>query len=403
MGSKNSNSTYSDWLDTQRQYFDAWTAFGQLITNTLNGELGEKNPMADSMQQWWRLIAPTLPVGSNDLITKLAEQSKLFFFMGEQFATLLNNVKEFKKISGDWQSVLNKQFEEMKKLLASSINSNHTMHGLCGAWQLLPLDTLQRTFASASVMPGDFLEDLKPENLEKVTDRFLSIPGVGYTRESQEQVQKGIKLWNQYQKAGNEFNNAMCNVGISALDAMRLKIIEMAEQGKEINSLREVYDVWVDCNEEAYARFVISDEYSELNGRLTNALMAVKQHGRNIVDEALGAMNMPTRRGINTMQKRQQEMRREQKDANNKIEYLQQEIGLLREQIAGNYKSLSESASPARTRTRRAKEVTRKIPDHSSSPKNAKKEKAGAKRKAKKGNKSKKEGSKKDDMIVIKI
>ena len=401
MGSKNSNYSYSDWLDMQRQYIDACTAFGQLITSTLNGDRGKKNPMADSMEQWWRLIAPALPEGSNDLISKLAEQGKLYFLMGEQFVTLLNNIKKFKKISGDWESVLNKQFEEMKKLLTSSINSNHTMHDLCGAWQLLPLDTLQRTFSSASVMPGDFLEDLKPENFERVTDRFLSVPGVGYTRESQESIQTGIKLWNQYQKAANEFNNAMCNVGINALDALRVKIIKMAEQGKKINSLREVYDLWIDCNEEAYASFVFSDEYSELNGKLTNALMAVKQHGRNVVDEVLGAMNMPTRRGINTMQKRQQEMRREQKDANSKIENLLQEIKLLREQAAEQSKSASKSASPARNR--RKKKVVREVPDSPSVTNLSRKKKTGIKSRARKNYKSKKESSKKDDMIVIKI
>ena len=250
-------------------------------------------------------------------------------------------------------------------------------------------------------MPGDFLEDLKPENFERVTDRFLSVPGVGYTRESQESLQTGIKLWNQYVKASNEFNNAMCNVGINALDAMRVKIIQMAEQGKEINSLREVYDLWVDCNEEAYARFVFSDEYSELNGKLTNALMAVKQHGRNVVDEVLGGMNMPTRRGINTMQKRQQEMRREQKDANNKIENLQQEIKLLRKQATENNNPASTNTSPARNSV--AKKIVGETPGGSSVPKLVRKRKTGIKTRTRKNYKSKKKNSKKDDMIIIKI
>lgn len=401
MGSKNSNFSYTDWINSQHHYFDALSAIGQLFAGPLNRNSGKKNPMADSMEQWWRLIAPALPEGGNDLITKLAEQTRLYFFMGEQFVTLLNNIKEYEKKSYDWQSVLNKQFEEMKKLLESSFNTNHSMHDLCGAWQLLPLDTLQRTFSSASIMPGDFLEDLKPENLERVTDRFLSVPGVGYTRESQATVQKGIKLWNQYVKASNEFNNAMCKVGINALDAMQMKIINMAEKDKELNSLREVYDLWVDCNEDAYASFVFSEEYSDLNGKLTNALMAVKQHGRNIVDEVLGAMNMPTRRGINTMQKRQQEMRREQKDTNNKIENLQQEIKLLREQAAGYNSPASKSASSADKR--RARKVVESLPDRSSVPKPARKKKAGTKTRTRKSHKPGKKNSKKDDVIIIKI
>jgi hypothetical protein len=44
---------------------------------------------------------------------------------------------------------------------------------------------------------------------------------------------------------------------------------------------------------------------------MVNSLMAFKQHGRNIVDEALAAMNMPTRKGVDTIKKKQQELRRD--------------------------------------------------------------------------------------------
>ena len=402
MSSKNNDSMYGDWLDLQRQYLDACTTFGKILKNTMDMKQESKNPVTESVEQWWKLVAPALPERGNNLVTKIAEQSKLYFLMGEQFINLLNNIREYKKVSDNWQSVLNTQFEEIKKIFASSINTSDTMHNLCGAWQLLPLDTLQRTFSSASVMPGDFLEDLKPENIERVTDRFLSVPGVGYTRESQEQFQQGIKLWNHYIKASNEFNNAMGNVGINALDSMRMKIIEMSKHGKEINSLREIYDLWVDCNEEAYAKFVYSDQYSQLNGKLTNALMAVKQHGRNIVDETLGAMNMPTRRGINTVQKRQQEMRREQKVAENKIENLEDEIVLLRERLKDKNRPASENKLPVSGNKKAKKSRKRKAVNKASSNQ-ARQNKTGNNVVTRKGIKSRKERSVKDDMIIIKI
>lgn len=402
MSSKDSGSLYKDWLDAQRQYLDIWTAFGEGLTNRITGNQKKKNPMTDPVDQWWKIIAPALPEGGHDLVKKLAEQSRLYFFMGEQFINLLNNIKEFKKLSDDWQSVLNTQFDEIKKLFVSSVSSNDAMHELYGAWQLLPFDTLQRTLSSSSVMPGDFLEDLKPENIERVTDRFLSIPGVGYTRESQEQIQNGIKLWNEYVKSSNEFNNAMCNVSINALDAMRMKIIEMSKNGEDINNLRAIYDLWVDCNEEAYAEFVFSNEYSELNGKLTNALMAVKQHGRNIVDEGLGAMNMPTRKGINTMQKRQQEMRREQKIAEKKIDDLQDEIVSLREQLKHKSSTTLKNTTTV-TRTKKARKVKRRSAANKTSPKQARKEKTGNKIAAKKEARTRRENRASDEMIIIKI
>ena len=398
MSKKKSNPYWNtDWPQAQRQYMDAWTVFAQLMAHDIPvaGSNKKKNPMDGAMESWWKLVSPALPEGSYEFINKMMEQGKLFNILGEQFTRLLGNITEVNKATSNWQSVLNQQFEELKNMYSANQSEvNGAIHGMLGAWQLLPMDTLHRTFSSVSLLPGDFLEDIKPDVLEKVTDKFLSIPGVGYTRESQEQIQEGIRLWNLYQKTGNEYNNAMNKVGIDALEAMRLKIIAMAEQGKEINSLREIYDLWVDCNEEAYAAYVYTDEFSELYGRLTNALMAVKHHGRNYVDEALSAFNMPTRRSMNTIQKRQQEIRREQKETTKIVQGLQQDIISLRKHFSGitpaNNKDSNGEIKPAK-KTKLEKTTTKVR------TKNKNVARTGSK------NRSKGKSRKKSGTIVIKI
>ena len=349
MGTKTSFPWGMDWLESQRQYIDAWKSFCQFLPKPEEGQV--KNPWADAMDYWWRAVSSSAPQGSEEFITKIMEQGKIFYLLSEQFIKLLKNINEVGKTSGNWQEVLNAQFEEMKTLFTKAQgNTRDAMLGILGAWQLLPMDTLQRTFSSASLMPGDFLEDLKPDGLKNVTDKFLSIPGVGYTRESQEQIQKSIKLWSEYQKTYLEYNNAMCKVAVNALECMRTKMLKMGEEGKEFTSLRAIYDLWIDCNEEAYAAFAYSEEFSQLYGRLTNALMAVKQHERNIIDKAFGALNMPTRRGMNTMQKHQQELRRECKGAINKIRGLEEEIISIHKKISGHSadKSRAFSANTAK-------------------------------------------------------
>lgn len=392
MSNKDSNPFNGNWLKSQQQFLDAWLAFGEFMTNT-NPVKNSKdsNPMNSAMDSWWKLVAPSLPKGSNEFISKMMEQGRFFNILGEQFTKLLSGISELNKATSDWQSVLNEQFDELKKLYATQQGeAREAMHGMLGAWQLLPMDTLQRTFSTASIMPGDFLEDVKPDVLQKVTDKFLSIPGVGYTREAQEQMQEGIRLWNIYQKTCQEYNNAMNKVGIIALDAMRLKIIKMAEEGKDIHSLREIYDLWVDCSENTYAEYVFSEEFSELYGRLTNALMAVKHHGRNYVDEVLSAFNMPTRRGINTMQKRQQDMRREQKKTEKIIRELQQQIAAL---------ETSSGKKENSVKTKKQEKEDRNI------AKGSKEKKSKKKTTAKKASKNKtgKKSGKKSNTIVIKI
>jgi hypothetical protein len=176
---------------------------------------------------------------------------------------------------------------------------------------------------------------------------------------------------------------------------MRMKIIDMAKHGKEINSLREIYDLLVDCGEEAYAEFTQTEDFSDLYGRLTNALMAVKQHGRNIVDEIQSALNMPTRRGMSTLQKRQQDMRRENKETSRKIEQMQDEIAALKKSMAGNGNDTNRK--PAATAHKlKINTVYKRKSDKKTVYMSADKKTAARKKSGKKGNK-------KDNVIVIKI
>jgi class III poly(R)-hydroxyalkanoic acid synthase PhaE subunit len=131
-------------------------------------------------------------------------------------------------------------------------------------------------------------------------------------------------------------------------------IIEMAERGEEINSLREMYDLWVECNEKAYADYVTTDEYSELYGRLSNALMAVKQHYGKLMDKVLAKLNLPTRRGRDTILKRLQEMKRNQSKSVAKIAALEGELQALRQMIEGK-KGTSSPAVPDSTAKSKSK------------------------------------------------
>ena len=323
---KSTPSTGIDWQDIQAKYLEACRMFSQFIP--IQGVASQfRNPLTDTMEHWWQSIAPYVPADKREFVDKILGQSKIYYFLGEQITRILNETNKAADAGRDWERIFNKQFDDIKIAYGKmQDDAKEAAHKMMGAWQLLPLDTLQRTFSLGSAMPGDFLGPLKHDDIQKMSDKFLSIPGVGYTRESQEQAQEGIRLWGEYQKVSQEFNQALYKVGMDSLEVMRQKILAMAREGKEIKSLREIYDLWIDCNEETYASFVYTPEYSRLYGRLTNALMAVKQHGRNIVDESLGALNVPTYKGINTLQKRQYDMGKQQKEALKKIKELQQEI-----------------------------------------------------------------------------
>lgn len=70
-----------------------------------------------------------------------------------------------------------------------------------------------------------------------------------------------------------EYLDLLQGAAREALDRMEEKLNEFAAAGKTIASLRELYNLWVDCNEETYGRMLRSSTYAVLNGRLINSLL----------------------------------------------------------------------------------------------------------------------------------
>ena len=344
-------NSHPDWLQNQQQYMDAWSSFQNFIPNSSSGI----NPMYEAMNSWWNNASPSLSGQNHDFYNKMMQQGKSFYFMGEQFNKLLKEMNDVNSKSDDWQKVLNEQFDAMKSAFEQS-------------------ETLQDAFTTTPFLQVDFQKDyLKVFDILTNVEKYSPIPGLGSTRESQEQIQEGIRLMGEYHEVSHEFNTVMSKVGVEAMEVMRLMIIEMAERGEEINSLREIYDLWVDCNEKAYADYVTTDEYSELYGRLSNALMAVKQHYGKLMDKVLSKLNLPTRRGRDTILKRLQGMKRDQSKSVVKIAALEDELKALRQMIEGKKKTSSPAAPGATTKSKKAKKKAKKKVSKKKSKKMAKK------------------------------
>jgi hypothetical protein len=79
--------------------------------------------------------------------------------------------------------------------------------------------------------------------------------------------------WQAYRRTQDQYLSLLQRTASEALDLMEQRLGESAASGKSIDSLRELYNLWVDCNEVTYGRMLRSAEYSALSGRLLNALL----------------------------------------------------------------------------------------------------------------------------------
>ncbi|MCF1183466.1 class III poly(R)-hydroxyalkanoic acid synthase subunit PhaE [Marichromatium gracile] len=307
-----------DWLELQRKYWDGWTEMSRKAMGAPE-HAKPTNAWSEAVEQWWRAMSPAAPDNTRAFMDKLIEQGQTLFGLGEQF---VNGGGDSKDPMSTWL----KAMEEMQRRFSGGLDGgNEAMQRMSAFWEL-PLDNWQRMMSSLSPVPGDFLRNMPHDQLRDRLDQALSAPGLGYTREEQAQYQELLRCSMDYQSALQEYTGFYSRLGMKSVERMGSFIQGVVESGKSIDSARALYDNWVGCCESVYAEEVATPEYARIHGRLINAQMRFKKRMSVIVDENLGALNMPTRSELRTLQDRLQETRRENKQLRCRLHQLEKRV-----------------------------------------------------------------------------
>lgn len=175
----------------------------------------------------------------------LFQQARGYLAFGEQISKFSQQFHDNVQNGADWGAVLRQNFDRFKTAIAESADGPGANPDLARLWTET-LDLWQRTAASLGVVA--------PEG--EVTDAWLA-----------------------YRQVQNQYLDMLRQAAKAALDLMEQQLSERAVAGKTIDSLRELYNLWVDCNEKTYGQMLRGTEYSELSGRLFNALLRCYPQG----------------------------------------------------------------------------------------------------------------------------
>lgn len=335
-----------DWLQLQQKYWEQWTGASRKAMGM--GNTGT-NAWEGAMDHWWQAMAPAASDPSRDFMEKMLEQGKMFFRMADNFTRSLYAAKSD---GGDgWQSVTGILDDMQKAFMSGSAGGDEALHKMLAFWEL-PYDNWQRTMSSLSPIPGDLLRNMPHDQVKDSLHRFLSAPGLGYMREEQSQYQDLVRRTINYQKALQEYMAFFSHIGVKSTDRMRESLQKLDKGDMKISSARGLYDTWVGCCEDVYAEEVQTPEYARIHGQVVNSQMALKQRMSVMVDEALGAMNMPTRSELRTLQDRLQETRRESKALRRELEILKKQVASPSKSVtAGTVRTNAATAAPASKKT----------------------------------------------------
>lgn len=268
-----------DWYQQQRAYWDSWfdTARKNLdeqvkATGETQGQWGQ------FFSKWNESFAGAGLPGYEAYQNHFKQAGKTFMDMMEGFQTAAKENQPFDGAANDWAA-------SMKKFYEASMN----MMPDAGAFQTAGLK--------------GFSAD--PFGV------FPNMPGVGYSRERQEDLHKLFRLWANYETMSRKYNAEMAGVGLEAAAKFQEFLQNPGAAAEPLTSLKAVYGKWVDICEDIYAKFAMSDEYTALYGEVVNALMAYKKQANKLTDDLVEQMNLPTRAEVDSLHKKVQEMRRE--------------------------------------------------------------------------------------------
>ncbi len=168
------------------------------------------------------------------------------------------------------------------------------------------------------------------------TKGVLDLPAFGPQREKIENLQKTARVFIDYQEKSNRYDRLMLKIGQQSFARFQLKLAEREEPGRQIDSVRGLYDLWIDAAEEAYAEIALSEEFREVYAEVVDAQMRVRQQVQGEIEKVCIELGMPTRSEVNSIGERLQALRREfreEREVAPETEALQAEMADLRREL----------------------------------------------------------------------
>lgn len=311
---KTETASGADWQNAARQYWDGWfDTQRKTMEEQMKTFSGMQGQWSQVFSQWQDLTAGNAPQPAasafRDLFTRSGEQ---YIKMLEQFYQAAGQTRSPEDAVKEWMGGMQKFFETALAMNGQPYDPaaqyRNFTESLMNAGPAYWTTAFKAPFFGA-----------QPQQQQHAQTPFLfdpfgfyaSMPGIGYTREKQEHLNKLYLLFVEYEGGMRKYNTEMTKVGLQALHAFHEYLRNPPEGAPRLESLKSVYAKWVDVCEDVFAKYAMSGEYTAMYGEVVNALMAFKKQLHLIADDMVEQMNLPTRAEIDSLHEKVQELKRD--------------------------------------------------------------------------------------------
>ena len=221
-------------------------------------------------------------------------------------------------------------FGQMQNLAASFAGRNAGPADITSAWRNAlgggegnPVADMFRRMSGADAHGMDaWLAQVQPflGALRGESSAWLSTPAFGLAREHQERAQQLVQAHLDYQQRMSDYNGQLARAAKGAFERFEKKLAERSEPGRQLESARALFDVWIDAAEEAWAEVALGEDYRRVYGAMVNSQMRLRAAVQGQIEQLAGQLGLPTRSEVNGSHK--------------KLAALEREVRALRQQLA---------------------------------------------------------------------
>lgn len=166
-------------------------------------------------------------------------------------------------------------------------------------------------YAQIAPMMNAFSGNALMGGLREESLAWLRTPAFGLNREHQERWQALAEAQLDLQQRNDDYSALMLEAGKDAFERFERKLAERSEPGRQLQSARALFDLWIDAAEEAYAEIALSPRFRRVYGDLVNAQMRVRAGIQREIEHMGDLFGLPGRTEVDAAHRRIAELERQ--------------------------------------------------------------------------------------------
>jgi hypothetical protein len=142
-------------------------------------------------------------------------------------------------------------------------------------------------------------------------------PALGATREHQQRWQRMSAAWASIDDAQRRLQRLWSDALRDAAAAFTARLVQTPSIDMSAESMRKLYDGWIDCAEDAYGRIAHSEPFCSALADFMNASSRWRREAQSSMEYFAKLLDLPTRSEINSLMQRLKALENRLRDSAN--------------------------------------------------------------------------------------